>query len=108
MPDVKELYETITRQAPAKPDALEALRDRRDRKRRNQRITAGVVGIAVFAAAVWLVVTGGPIDRTRTPASDGGSETGATTTPRIPARSASSASRPRTPRRAARTGVSSS
>jgi hypothetical protein len=93
MPDVKELYETITRQAPVKPDALEALRGRRDRKRRNQRITAGVVGIALFAAAVWLVVTGGPIDRTRTPAS-GGIETGATRLPasrhgrprRLPAR----------------------
>src|SRR5262245_5501510 len=36
-------------------DAYEALLRRRDRKRRNQRITAGVLGIAVFVAAVWFV-----------------------------------------------------
>ena len=38
---------------------------RRDRKRRNQRIAAGVVGIAVFVAAVWIVTTGGSFDRTQ-------------------------------------------
>ena len=38
---------------------LEHLLRRRDRKRRNQRIAAGVVGIAVFVAAVWAVTTGG-------------------------------------------------
>jgi Tol biopolymer transport system component len=46
----------------------------RDRKRRNRRIAAGVVGIAVFVAAVWLVTSGGPLDRTQTPARPGGSE----------------------------------
>jgi hypothetical protein len=40
---------------------------RRDRKRRNQRIAAGVVGIAVFVAAIWVVTTAGSFDRT-TPA----------------------------------------
>ena len=40
---------------------------RRDRKRRNQRIAAGVVGIAVFVAAIWVVTTVGSFDRT-TPA----------------------------------------
>ena len=45
---------------------------RRDRKRRNQRIAAGVVGIAVFLAAVWLVLSGAPFDRTSTPATRGG------------------------------------
>jgi Tol biopolymer transport system component len=44
---------------------------RRDRKRRNQRISAGVVGIAVFVAAVWIATTGGPFDRTQTPAVPG-------------------------------------
>ena len=52
---------------------------RRDRKRRNQRITAGVVGIAMFVAAVW-IVTSSPFDRTQTPAIPGGSETGPTQT----------------------------
>ena len=35
----------------------------RDRKRRNKRIAAGVVGIAVFAVAVWIVTSIGSLDR---------------------------------------------
>jgi Tol biopolymer transport system component len=55
------------------PDAsFDGLLRRRDRKRRNQRIAAGMVGIAVFLGAVWLVTTGGPFDRTQTPARPGG------------------------------------
>jgi Tol biopolymer transport system component len=46
----------------------DALLRRRDRKRRNQRIAAGVVGIAVFVAAVWIVTTGGSFNRTQQPA----------------------------------------
>jgi Tol biopolymer transport system component len=46
----------------------DALLRRRDRKRRNQRIAAGVVGIAVFVAAVWVVTTGGSFNRTQQPA----------------------------------------
>jgi Tol biopolymer transport system component len=49
---------------------------RRDRKRRNQRITAGVVGIAVFVAAVWIVTSVGSLDRSETPAVPGPAETG--------------------------------
>jgi len=49
-----------------------------DRKRRNQRIAAGVVGIAVFVAAIWIVTSGGWFDRTKEPA--GGVETGPTET----------------------------
>lgn len=41
---------------------------RRDRKRRNRRIAAGVVGIAVFVAAVWIVTSGASTDRTQSPA----------------------------------------
>ena len=37
---------------------FEQLVRRRDRKRRNQRIAAGVVGIAVFVAAIWVFGTG--------------------------------------------------
>ena len=59
------------------PDlAMDGLLKRRDRERRNQRITAGVVGIAVFVAAVWIVTSGGVFDRTQTPAVPGGAETG--------------------------------
>jgi Tol biopolymer transport system component len=49
-------------------DRFDDLLRRRDRKRRNQRIAAGVVGIAVFVAAVWFVMTGGPFTRTQQPA----------------------------------------
>jgi Tol biopolymer transport system component len=38
---------------------------RRDRKRRSQRIAAGIVGIAVFVAAVWIVTSGGAFNRTQ-------------------------------------------
>jgi hypothetical protein len=49
---------------------------RRDRKRRNQRIAAGVVGIAVFVVAVWIVTSVGSLDRSETPAVPGPAETG--------------------------------
>jgi hypothetical protein len=44
---------------------------RRDRKRRNQRIAAGVIGIAIFLATIWIIAAGGPFDRTFTPATTG-------------------------------------
>jgi hypothetical protein len=50
---------------------------RHDRKRRNQRIAAGVVGITILGAALWIVTSGGAFDRS-TPAVPGGSETGPT------------------------------
>jgi len=55
---------------------LESLLRRRDRKRRNQRIAAGVVGIAVFVAAVWVVTSVGSLDRSEAPAVPGPAETG--------------------------------
>src|SRR4249920_1644828 len=60
------------------PDHLakESFIRRRDRKRRNQRIAAGVVGIAVFVAAVWIVTSGLSFDRSETPAVPGPAETG--------------------------------
>lgn len=51
--------------------AFEGFVRRRDRRRRNQRITAGVVGITVFVAAVWIVTSGGPTGRTQTPGASG-------------------------------------
>jgi Tol biopolymer transport system component len=54
------------------PDlSTDQLLNRRDRKRRNQRITAGVVGIAVFVAAVWIVTSVGSFHNTRGPAVPG-------------------------------------
>jgi Tol biopolymer transport system component len=57
----------------------------RDRKRRNRRIAAGVVGVAVFVAAVWIVTSGLSFDRSETSVVPGGdvtgpAETGATET----------------------------
>lgn len=76
--DVLERYASLL-EAP-KP-SFEGFLGRHDRKRRNQRITAGVVGIAVFLAAVWLVVSGGPLDRAqRQPGGPGPSETGPSAT----------------------------
>jgi hypothetical protein len=54
----------------------DALLRRRDRKRRNQRIAAGVVGIAVFVAAIWIVTSGGVFDRSETSVVPGGDVTG--------------------------------
>jgi hypothetical protein len=49
---------------------------RRDRERRNQRIAAGVVGIAVFVAAIWIVMSGLSLDRSQTSVVPGGDVTG--------------------------------
>ena len=62
MNDYRSVLERdLARVGPA-PFAFDDVARRRDRKRRNQRIAAGVVGIAVFVAAVWIVTTGGPFD----------------------------------------------
>ena len=58
------------------PDAFERVLARRDRKRRNQRIAAGIVGIAVFVAAVWIVTSGLSLDRSETSVVPGGEVTG--------------------------------
>lgn len=71
MSDLKELLDREARLVDAAPEALESVLRRRDRKRRTKRIAAGVVGIAVFVAAVWIVTAGGPFDRTRMPAVPG-------------------------------------
>jgi hypothetical protein len=69
----------------ALPDGrFDDLLRRRDRKRRHQRIAAGIVGIAVFVAAIWIVTSGGAFDRS-TSAVPGGSETGPTQTAPRPA-----------------------
>ena len=71
----KDRFDVLERFAPlfeAPVPSFEGFLRRRDRKRRNQRLAAGVVGIAVFLAAVWIVTTGGPFDRSETPATSGG------------------------------------
>ena len=70
MSDLKALLEhadhAVSR-VPLPAGGLERLQRRRDRKRRNQQITAGIVGIAVFVAAIWFVTSGELADRTLTP-----------------------------------------
>jgi hypothetical protein len=78
MPSISELLERESTTVDLEPGDSERLIRRRDRKRRNQRIAAGVVGIAVFVAAVWVVTSGGVFDRTETPAVPGQTVTGPT------------------------------
>lgn len=66
MSDVRTLLERGYSDATPPPDGFERMLRRRGRKRRNQRIAAGVVGIAVFLAAVWLVRDATSLDGTRT------------------------------------------
>jgi Tol biopolymer transport system component len=68
MIDERERYELAFQQFHMPEPAWDRLVGRRDRKRRNQRIVAGVVGIAVFVAAVWAVTIGGSFNRTQQPA----------------------------------------
>jgi hypothetical protein len=70
MSDPRSLLERESQRFIQQDGAFERLRRRRDRKRRNQRITAGVVGIAVFVVAVWIVTSGGSSDRTQKPANE--------------------------------------
>ena len=77
MNDTKELLQRARSQFPPPQGVMESLLRRRDRKRRNQRVAAGVVGIAVFLAAVWLVTSGVALDRSqKQPGGPGPSETG--------------------------------
>jgi hypothetical protein len=76
MADIRTLLERGYANATPPPDGFERMLRRRDRRRRNQRIAAGVVGIAVFVAAVWIVTNGLSFDRARTPAAPGPKETG--------------------------------
>jgi hypothetical protein len=70
MNDTKDLLQRARSQFPPPEGVMDSLIRRRDRKRRNQRITAGVVGIAVFVAAVWIVTSVGSLDRTQRPANE--------------------------------------
>jgi hypothetical protein len=87
MSDLKALLERADRavaDVPLPADGLEGLERRRDRKRRNQRIAAGVVGITVFVAAVWIVTSVSSLDRSETSVVPGGNVTGPAETPPPP------------------------
>jgi hypothetical protein len=76
MPSLSDLLEHESRTIDLEPESFERLRRRRDRKRRNQRITAGLVGIAVFVAAIWIVTSGGWFDRSQTSVGPAGEVSG--------------------------------
>jgi Tol biopolymer transport system component len=76
MPSISELLERESTKVDLEPGDFERLVRRRDRKRRNRRISAGVVGIAVFVAAIWIVMSGGVFDRSETSVVPGGDVTG--------------------------------
>jgi hypothetical protein len=81
MPDSpNDTLERIAHRIPVPEPAYERLLRRRDRKRRNQRIAAGVVGIAVFVAAIGIVTRVGPLNRSETSIVPGGGVTGPTDT----------------------------
>jgi hypothetical protein len=76
MSDLRTILERGVGGATPPPDGFERMLRRRDRKRRNQRIAAGVVGMAVFVAAVWIVTSVWSLDRGETSVVPGGDVTG--------------------------------
>lgn len=74
MADLQTLVRDEMERAGSPSYSFDDLGRRRDRKRRNKRIAAGVVGMAFFVAAVWLVTSGLSFDRTQTPAVPGPAE----------------------------------
>jgi hypothetical protein len=75
MIDERQVFERVMRGFVPPDDSLERLVNRRDRKHRNKRIAAGVVGIAVFVAAVLIVRDVALLDRSETSVIPGGSST---------------------------------
>jgi WD40 repeat protein len=68
MPDQRAALERAERQFSEPNVDIESVHRRSSQRRRNQRISAGVVGIAVFVAAIWIVTSGGSFNRTQQPA----------------------------------------
>jgi hypothetical protein len=66
MSDLRTILERGIGGATPPPDGFERMLHRRDRKRRNQRIAAGIVGVAVFVAAVWIVRDVALLNQTKT------------------------------------------
>jgi Tol biopolymer transport system component len=76
MPETRPLLERVMERVELRPFTLEGFHNRRDRKRRNQRIAAGVVGIAVFVATIWIVTSIGSLDRSERSVGPAGGVTG--------------------------------
>jgi dipeptidyl aminopeptidase/acylaminoacyl peptidase len=76
MDSLKEPLDREVEGLPISSEALAKTIARARRRSRNKRIAAGVVGIGVFVAAVWIVTSGLSFDRSETPAATGPAETG--------------------------------
>src|SRR5262245_63164529 len=63
MSEYTTLFERASERYEVPDLSTDGLLRRRDHNRRNQRIAAGVVGVAVFIAAVWIVTSVGSLDR---------------------------------------------
>ncbi len=79
MNEHRDLLEQVGERFAFPDQAFERLARRRDRKHRNQRIAAGVVGVAVLVAPIWVVMSGEPAERSTTPG-----ETGPVVAPEYP------------------------
>lgn len=72
MSEYAKLFERAGARYRAPDLSTERLLRRRDRRRRNRRVTAAVVGIAVFLAAVWIVRDLALLNRSQAPVVPGG------------------------------------
>jgi hypothetical protein len=70
MPDVREVYEMVTKQKPPEPGALERQQKRQVRAARNKRSGAFAVAAVIAVIAVVLFLAIGPGSRTRQPAGE--------------------------------------
>jgi hypothetical protein len=68
MPDVREVYEMITKQKPPEPGALERQQKRQVRSARNKKIGAFVVAAVIALAAVVVILETRPGEDAPTPA----------------------------------------
>ena len=76
MPDQRAALERAEQQFSEPNVDIESVRRRSYQRNRNQRIAAGVVGIAVFVAAVWIVTSGLSLDRSEKSVAPAGEVTG--------------------------------
>jgi hypothetical protein len=70
MPDVREVYEMVTKQKPPEPGALERQQKRQIRTARNRKFGAFAIAAAIGAAAIALILVMAPGQDSTTPADE--------------------------------------
>ncbi|MGH2539238.1 MAG: hypothetical protein ACRDGK_01805 [Actinomycetota bacterium] len=68
MPDVREVYEMVTKQKPPQPGALERQQTRQARSARNKKLGAFAIAAAIGVAALVLILVNRPGGETSAPA----------------------------------------